>query len=215
MAHPITEPPELNSPFPIRKREYSLLSKLFPYWNNLDQQLVNLLIDQLILLRNLRRSTLSELTTVDVGNGFTQQAKTTVSGSNLYEDYSFVVAPMYKAFEGFLVFLAKELKLFDKGYEHRIGGLYSWKDENEQREIVVTKIKEKLENDTDLIDLWRELGTILRRYRASPAHYGGDTIYSYEEADGHVKAMFIVMHHAMRRLIQKGLLTNKDRYHAK
>jgi len=192
----------------VREMTFVSLKKRLRDWIRIPRDIVDLLIDNLILLQNIKLSVLVEHDeAIDVMNQQTNEFEVKAKSREIYFDYSFLIAPAYKAYEGYLYFIAEELGFSVEEYKHNIGGLYSWSDTDKQKSALIEQIKEKLSADTESIDRWRELGMILRKYRHNPSHYSGDRIQSYEEAEGYVLTIITTMDHMTRYLLDKTLLS--------
>lgn len=133
-----------------------------------------------------------------------QEAVSTIA----YYDYSFVVAPAYKAFEGFLLFLARVFELPAEQYEHRIGGLYDWEANKKDKEIIIKALEAKLGTDREGKDRWSELSMTLRNYRHNPAHFSGDRIETFEQAEDYVRTIINIINQTVKFLVEKKVLSS-------
>ncbi len=192
----------------IREMEYHSLQKRLPDWQRIPRKIIELIIDQLILLHNIEKSHIvvrDEL--IDVIDHSRESYELNAEAKSIYDDYSFLIAPAYKAYEGYLIFIAEELGLPVQDYRAHIGGLYSWEESDTKRKKLIESIKGKLPKDGESVDRWRELGMVLRKYRHNPAHFSGDKIRTYEEAQGYILTIITTIDHMTRYLLAKGLLS--------
>ncbi|MBL7150610.1 type II toxin-antitoxin system RnlA family toxin [Candidatus Microgenomates bacterium] len=108
--------------------------------------------------------------------------------SELLIDYSFLITPIFKAYEGFLHHLLNHFEIpFKKSKKTGVGYFYSLENRYHQKKEILDLIKKKMP-DKEGLERWKELYGILRRYRHNPAHYGGwvDTI---EQAENYGKTL--------------------------
>lgn len=96
-----------------------------------------------------------------------------------FSDYSFSIAPMYKAMEGIFWKIAKNLNLIKE--DQPLGNLFN------EKEIdgLFRKIDEKIDNFEKIDELKSKLKDIkyfLKRYRHRPSHYE-QIITSFEKAE--------------------------------
>jgi len=119
-----------------------------------------------------------------------------------YNDYSFLTAPAYKAFEGFLFQLAKDLKLPSSGKPELVGTYYfdeqkvdgaidALLDELEKAGTGSTALS-SAEKD-NIKDNVKEMKRFLRNYRHTPAHFHGEPMISREKSLQNILSMYRII----------------------
>lgn len=196
----------------IRSKFLYLLGKSIPTWQFLPVEVVNLLVDGGIVLKLIgaKHGQIKD-DLIELSNEETFDEEFTEKFSSLFYDYSFMIAPTYKAYEGYLGFIAKELQLPVEDFKHHIGGLYDWDRLEKDKKNILEKLKGKLGDDRDSKERWSLLNMILRQYRHNPAHFYGDLINSYEQAENYVKTIYSTINKTNRFFIDKKLIENKVR----
>lgn len=114
-----------------------------------------------------------------------------------YTDFSFLTAPAYKAFEGFLFQIAKELKL-PAGKDEKLVGGYYYKPEEVHKAIdgIIVDLEKTSGKVTDkdrkdhLKAVVSEMGRYLKRYRHAPSHYYGEPLTTKDKAWNHVHSIY-------------------------
>lgn len=98
-------------------------------------------------------------------------------------DYSYLITPVFKALEGTLMQIGKDLGFNLDAYNFKIGLVFN--DDNLEKfyDDVLSKIEElDKDNKTD-IQMWlNDARRLLRHFRHSPAHYSGDPKKSWDSA---------------------------------
>lgn len=132
-----------------------------------------------------------------------------------FHDYSFITAPAYKALEGFLLQIAKDLKLPSAGNSNFAGSYYF--DEGKIDKHVDKLIKE-LEQSTekstklskyekqDIKDKVKEMKSFLRHYRHSPAHYFGEPVEKLEKAHRNIMIIYGAVDNTAKILLKAKLI---------
>src|SRR3989344_3212506 len=105
--------------------------------------------------------------------------------SEIIVDYSFLITPAFKAYEGFLYHLLIVFKIptekFKKNFKN-IGFFFNLDEQYNQNKEVLNLIKEKMP-DKEGVERWKELYGVLERYRHHPAHYHGGGLSTIEQAE--------------------------------
>lgn len=106
-----------------------------------------------------------------------------IVGPNSMSDYSYLIVHAFKALEGFLLQVARNLGIDPKEYDYKIGQMLQ--EENVERlyKDIISKL-EKVDKEKKLdIKIWLNNARImLKSYRHTPAHYLGAKIPTYEKA---------------------------------
>lgn len=133
--------------------------------------------------------------------------------SGNYNDYSFSIAPAYKAFEGFLFQLGIDLKLFDKNnLPYSPGSFYE--DEKIEKSLQdlfkgVLNLTKKVDKDKfkDISGRISEMRNLLRRYRHTPAHYqGSQCIPNFAKAKDYAASIIFNMNDLIKLLDEVNIL---------
>ncbi len=141
----------------------------------LDEKIINHLMDQIII-----RGYFSQFT-------------------SKFNDFSFLIAPAYKALEGYLFQLAKDLKLPSAGNGNLVGSYYFDEEKiDAQIDILLSELEANTGGSKQLSDYEKqdiksrikEMKDFLRHYRHSPAHYMGESIDTIEKAERTVMVIF-------------------------
>lgn len=104
-------------------------------------------------------------------------------GTGDLSDYSFVTTPAFKALEGTLIQIAKELGFEAEKYRFKIGVVFDDKNIELFYEDVIKKI-ENITNEQKLdIKIWlNDIQKKLKHFRHSPAHFTGEGKSNYAQA---------------------------------
>lgn len=200
-------PNQHSNAYDIRAIALRKLEKSLPQIGALPIPITRLLVDEYLLLSTIKRTRVSgEEELIELSSGSSEFDEKVSISSLLYSDYSFVVAPAYKAFEGFLLFVAEEFELPVEEYKQNVGGLYNWEVNVKDKDKILAALESKLEKDKEGQDRWRELGMILRSYRHNPAHYSGDRIDSFEQAEDYVRTIINTMNQTLKYLVKKDVI---------
>jgi vesicle coat complex subunit len=105
-------------------------------------------------------------------------------------DFSFFIAPSYKALEGFLFQIAEDLELPSKGNEELVGSYYFDESKIDQQiDNLLTELSDKTTKTTlqnheisEIKERIKEMKGFLKNYRHTPAHFKGKPIDTYEKA---------------------------------
>jgi hypothetical protein len=164
-------------------------------------EIINLLADWLILLENIKIVFRGEK---EYYSGrYVGQAK--ASAQNLYSEYSFLIAPIYKAYEGFLYLLANSLGL--KTSEQiilTIGRLYDEEAITRRKDEIITELGESLnKSDREVLGKLSELKRVLELYRHNPAHYLGTRLETMEKAENYGKTILTVINETTKYFMEK------------
>jgi hypothetical protein len=129
--------------------------------------------------------------------------------SETYHDYSFLAAPAYKAFEGYLYLLAESLGLKTREQIIKaIGSIYDPEYILQLKREIITETNAKLSaNDKELQGILTELKRVLELYRHSPAHFLGERIDSLEKAEGYAKTVLTVINQTTKTLLDRGYIS--------
>jgi hypothetical protein len=96
-------------------------------------------------------------------------------------DYAYLVAPAYKALEGVLIQIAKELGLPDRPY--RIGAVYDEDALDKFYADVLDRIGKLTLTERQDVKLWLDdAQRILKHYRHSPAHFQSESKTHWDRA---------------------------------
>lgn len=142
--------------------------------------------------------------------------------SENFNDYSFVTAPAYKALEGFLFQVAKDLNLPSSGNEKLAGSFYFDEEkvdkhidkllkeleENTQQQIKLSKYEKR-----DIKDRVREMKGFLQHYRNTPSHFYGETIDTMEKAHQNIMIIYGAIDNMSKILIKAGLIKTNEELH--
>lgn len=134
-----------------------------------------------------------------------------------FEDYSFFVAPAYKAFEGFMLQLGVDMGLFEE--DNLPNNATSFFDEDKIEKIIkdllqgvinLTKSADK-EKFKDITGRISEVKNLLKRYRHTPAHFqGNQCIPNFEKAKDYATSIIFNTNDLIKLLFETGILT-KDK----
>jgi hypothetical protein len=193
----------------IRKEYFEMLSshldpEVICYLRN-DPKITELLIDYLVLLDALGARTLSgtPLYNRDTGRGI---GTPKIGASEAFSDYSFLIAPIYKAFEGYLFLLAQSLGL--KSKDQIITSIGSCYDEekitNMKMEIMTETGNLIQKKDKEGLGKITELKRVLEQYRHNPAHFMGSTLDTFQKATDYGGAIFTAINETTNFFLQRG-----------
>ncbi|MBI2097342.1 MAG: hypothetical protein HYT46_00160 [Candidatus Vogelbacteria bacterium] len=143
-------------------------------------------------------------------------------GDLYFNDYSFATAPAYKALEGFLFQVAKDLALPSSGNNDTAGAYYFDEEKIDKHVDKLLKELEKKADATaklttyekrDVKDRIKEMKSFLRNYRHTPAHFYGESIDTTAKADMNVKVIYSVIQNTTKILLKAGLIQISDDLH--
>jgi hypothetical protein len=122
-------------------------------------------------------------------------------------DYSYLMMPAFKALEGTMLQIGRELSFDLKKYDYSVGGIFSEDNLNKYYDEVLDKIgsidKDKKMDIRQWLDNARR---ILRSLRHNPAHYNGD-VKNYVSAFNDGEAILFTIKEIVRAFIDSGLVT--------
>lgn len=104
-------------------------------------------------------------------------------GKESITDYSYLITPAFKALEGTLIQIARELGIDLEKYKFKIGVIFS----EENLETFYNETLDKIENlsEENKLDIQQWLNNarrLLRHLRHSPAHYQGEVKENFNQA---------------------------------
>ena len=134
-----------------------------------------------------------------------------------FNDYSFLTAPAYKALEGFLFQIAKDLNL-PSSRNNNVGGYYF---DEQKRDKQIDKLLKELENRAessklstyekrDIKDRIKEMKGFLQHYRHTPAHFFGEPIETVEKAHRNIMVIYSAIDNATKILLKAKLIKISD-----
>ena len=143
-------------------------------------------------------------------------------GDTYFNDYSFATAPAYKALEGFLFQIAKDLALPSAG-NNNTAGAYYFDEEKIDKHIdkLLRELDKKADSTVklstyekrDVKDRIKEMKSFLRNYRHTPAHFYGESIDTTAKADMNIKVIYSVIQNTTKILLKAGLVQVSDDLH--
>lgn len=169
----------------VNLRNHFRSEKVFKF---IPRKIKELLIDWLIIMDFAKERKFEGRIDLknDISGDWKKPFEVKISG--LLIDYSFLITPIFKAYEGFLYHLLDYFEIPPNKLKGRgIGYFYDLEGQYKQKKEILDLIKEKMPDEEGL-ERWKELYGILRRYRHNPAHYRGwvDTI---ERAESYGQAL--------------------------
>ncbi len=210
MAHMV--PSKYSAASELRAIALGRVAKSLPCYGALPVPIMRLLVDEQLLLESVKRTTFKgKVEIIDLRGENTEYLDEEEPATIAYNDYSFVMAPAYKAFEGYLIFLSDTFGLPTETYKNRIGGLYDWEANAAAEKEIVEALEAKLGTDKEGKDRWRELSMVLRTYRHNPAHFLGDKVGTFEQAEDCAKAILNTINQMTKYLIDKEVLHDGDK----
>ncbi|MGA2417703.1 MAG: hypothetical protein ABSF55_00450 [Candidatus Staskawiczbacteria bacterium] len=138
-----------------------------------------------------------------------------------FNDFSFFTAPAYKAFEGFLFQIAKDLNLPSSGNPKFVGTYF---DEEKVDETIDNLLKElgnktkeskTLDNEEKMHikDMVNEMKRFLHYYRHTPAHFDGEPIDTIDKARQNILSMYRIISETVKTLMKAGLIKIDENIH--
>ncbi|MBI2459563.1 MAG: hypothetical protein HYV53_03370 [Parcubacteria group bacterium] len=139
-----------------------------------------------------------------------------------FNDFSFFTAPAYKALEGFLFQIAKDLNLPSSGNSN-LAGSYYFDEEKIDKHIDkllkelfdVADAEKKLSKyeKRDIKDRIREMKGFLQHYRNTPSHFYGEPIDTIDKAHRNIMIIYGAIDNTTKILIKSGLIKIEDEIH--
>ncbi len=182
-----------------RELQFPLIHTLQQYFAEetlgyLDEKIINHLLDQIVLMEFFH------------------------DFENKFNDFSFLIAPSYKALEGFLFQLADNLKLPSAGNKNLVGSYYVDEEKlDEQIDSLLSEIELRTGKITELNEYekrdiksrLKEMKDFLRHYRHSPAHYTGEPIDTVKKAERTIMVIFAAIDNTASILLKAKLISVK------
>lgn len=192
----------------IRKEYFGMLSshldtEVIAYLQK-DPQIKGLLMDYLVLVDSITTRTLSGTARHrDTGRYI---GTPHIGASEAFSDYSFLIAPIYKAFEGHLFLLANSLGLKTKDeIITNVGSCYDEEKITKMKKEIVTETGNLIEKtDKEGIGKISELKRVLEQYRHNPAHFLGSNLDTFQKATNYGGAILTAINEATRYFLQRG-----------
>ena len=144
------------------------------------------------------------------------------SNINDFNDFSFFTASAYKALEGFLFQIAKDLNLPSSGNSNLVGSYYF---DEERIDKHIDKLLKELSDKADveknlskyekrdIKERIKELKGFLQNYRNTPSHFYGEPIITIQIADRNVKIIYGAIDNTAKILLRANLIQIKDDIH--
>ena len=166
---------------------------------NKEPLIKKLLTDYLLLVTVIREHIISGTLQFDEGT-----AK--ANASEVFIDYSFVIAPIYKAFEGYLFLLAESLGLKSRQeIKKSIGACYDEEQITKIKKEIVTETGNRIEKtDREALGRISELKRVLEQYRHSPAHFVGKSPDTFQKATNYGGAILTAINEATEFFLERG-----------
>ncbi len=139
----------------------------------------------------------------------------------MFNDFSFYMAPAYKAFEGFLFQIAADLKLPSSGNPNFVGTYFDEQVVDSTIDSLIEELNDKAGGEAGLSagdkinikDHVKEMKRFLVHYRHTPAHFHGETIDTLEKADQNVKSIYRIISETIKVLLKAGLVQIREDLH--
>ena len=198
----------------IRKEYFEMLSshldpEVICYLRN-EPKITELLTDYLVLLDALGVRTLSgtPLYNRDTGRHI---GTPKIGASEAFSDYSFFIAPIYKAFEGYLFLLANSVGLKTKDeIIKNIGSCYDEEKIIQIKREIVTETGNRIDKaDKEGIGKLSELKRVLEQYRHNPAHFLGNTLDTFQKATNYGGAILTAINETTKFFLERGDITSR------
>ena len=140
---------------------------------------------------------------------------------NNFSDFSFLTAPAYKAFEGFLFQIAKDLDLPSSGDPKFVGTYFDEEKVDKTIDKLLKELEAKSEKESKLSrqekqhikDMIKEMKRFLVHYRHTPAHFHGETMDTIEKAKQNTASMYRIINETVKVLLKVNLVTINDEVH--
>lgn len=156
-------------------------------WHFLTQDLQQLVCDSLLMKRVFKR--------IDYYDGVRREDKGRITHpmKEIFNDYSFTLAPTYKLFEGYIYLVAIKVGVLKSNDLHRfinIGTITNLPTAKREYREVIEKISGMI-GDPKLLRRWQGLYDTFEDFRNSPAHYSKSFRRSYEEVDAEISHLLV------------------------
>jgi len=175
-----------------------------------EPQITSLLTDYLVLVDTIATRTLSgkPLHNRDTGRYI---GTPKINAAEVFSDYSFLIAPIYKAFEGYLFLLANSIGLKTKDeIIKNIGGCYDEEKIIQIKREIVTETGNRIDKaDKEGIGRLSELKRVLEQYRHNPAHFLGNTLDTFQKATNYGGAILTAINETTKFFLERGDITSR------
>ncbi|KPJ56024.1 hypothetical protein AMJ49_05885 [Parcubacteria bacterium DG_74_2] len=139
-----------------------------------------------------------------------------------FNDYSFFTAPAYKALEGFLFQIAKDLSL-PSSSSNKLAGSYYFDETKIDKHInkLLKELEKAAESESklsvyekkDIKDRVKEMKGFLQHYRNAPAHFYGESVDTIEKAHRNIMIIYGAIDNTAKILLKAGLIQIKEDVH--
>lgn len=165
----------------------------------------NLLIDYLVLIDTVGARTLSGAPLHDKVTGRYKRTPQ-ICATEGFTDCSFLIAPIYKAFEGYLFLLAESLGLKDGDQiVTNIGSCYDEEKITQMKRDIVTETGKLIdEKDKQGLGKISELKRVLEQYRHNPAHFLSSRLDTFQKATNYGGAILTAINETTKFFIERG-----------
>lgn len=138
-----------------------------------------------------------------------------------FNDFSFFTAPAYKAFEGFLFQIAKDLNLPSSGEPKFVGTYFDEEKVDKTIDKLLKELEVKTEEETKLRreektfikDMIKEMKRFLYHYRHTPAHFHGELIDTIDKARQNILSMYRIINETVKTLLRAKLIQISEEIH--
>ncbi len=136
-------------------------------------------------------------------------------------DFSFLTASAYKAFEGFLFQIAKDLNLPSSGNSDFVGTYFDEEIVDKTINKLLKELESKAEGERRLTkqekehikDTVKEMKRFLLHYRHTPAHFQGEPIDTFEKATQNILSIYRMINETVKVLLKNGMVEIKEDIH--
>lgn len=138
-----------------------------------------------------------------------------------FNDFSFFTAPSYKAFEGFLFQIAKDMQLPSSGNPNFAGTYFDEEKVDKTIDKLIKELEQKTQKEPKLTkeekihikDMIQSMKRFLYHYRHTPAHFHGEAIDTLDKARQNVLSMYRIINETTKTLLKANLIRVKDIIH--
>lgn len=175
-------------------------------WKFLTKDLHQLIIDSLILGDVFRHSSYLLADREELFSG----SFIDLPATRCFFDYSFILAPTYKFFEGYIYLISIKLKIITAEEAQKIsttvGALTNLEGDGKSKfKKVFETITSEIE-DKSVRSRWQSLYDLYSDFRNAPAHYGEKILESYEQVENARSAIITAVNNTCTYFFEKEIL---------
>ena len=192
----------------IRTTAFHKLTNRLEMWEYINGEILTRLVDQELLFMMIRGKAITEKHVLeDMFDGSEEEYVAKALAADIFFDYSFLINPSSKAFEGFLFFLAEKFKLPNiEDPNAHIGKYFSWHKIDKEKQAIIDELERNFQGDKRARRHWEHLSSAYESFRNDPMHFKGDVIRTVEKAETVYHSMLNAIDGIIKYIVEKEII---------